>query len=226
MEKTKEARANAAAPYKKPSDTTVRKCYNCNKEGHSTATCPEPWTEASKKAMAKKGITKQNKGKGKEMAAIAIASSSKSVSSSTSTTSQLDWVASLSSADVKMKDSDDLVSHHTLLPLFSAISDQDCLHVIDSGCTIHCTPYRDQLFNVHTTPVTKLTVANSDVLELQVAGDMRVDFWKNVSPHQSFLKTYTITHNSLLHSLVYLNCQTLHFPFIITFVLFWIQTIL
>ncbi|THU90233.1 hypothetical protein K435DRAFT_841555 [Dendrothele bispora CBS 962.96] len=108
-EKSKDARANAAAPYnKKSSDSKDRKCFNCNKMGHTTVTCPEPWTEKSKEAMKAKGITKQNKGKAKETAAAAIAGpSTSSLSRATSSTAQSDWVASISSADVEMKDTDD-----------------------------------------------------------------------------------------------------------------------
>ncbi|KAF5346006.1 hypothetical protein D9758_013845 [Tetrapyrgos nigripes] len=91
-DKSKGERANAAAPYQKPSDKKDRKCFNCNKMGHTTQTCPEPWTEKSKEAMKKKGITKQsNKGKTKENASVAIsmpASSSSQIA--TTSTSQSD----------------------------------------------------------------------------------------------------------------------------------------
>ncbi|KAF5328459.1 hypothetical protein D9758_018921 [Tetrapyrgos nigripes] len=168
-DKSKGERANAAALYQKPSDGKKdRKCFNCNKMGHTTQTCPEPWTEKSKEAMKKKGITKQsNKGKAKENASVAVsmpASSSSQVV--TTSTLQLDWVQSISSGNVEMEDSETPVSHHISLPAFTAISDQDHTHIIDSGATIHCTPYLNLLFNVHTTPAITLTVANSEHLEL------------------------------------------------------------
>ncbi|KAF5368440.1 hypothetical protein D9758_002403 [Tetrapyrgos nigripes] len=74
LDKSKGECANAAAPYQKPSDGKKDwKCFNCNKMGHTTQTCPELWTEKSKEAMKKKGITKQsNKGKTKENASVAI----------------------------------------------------------------------------------------------------------------------------------------------------------
>ncbi|KAF5343860.1 hypothetical protein D9758_015894 [Tetrapyrgos nigripes] len=181
-DKSKGERANAAAPFQKPSDVKKdRKCFNCNKMGHTTLTCPEPWTEKSKEAMKKKGITKQsNKGKTKENASVAIsmpASSSSQIA--TTSTSQSDWVQSISSSDVEMEDSETPVSHHISLPAFTAISDQDHTHIIDSGATIHCTPYLNLLFNVHTTPAITLTVANSEHLDLQLAGDMRVEVRKD-----------------------------------------------
>ncbi|KAF5341332.1 hypothetical protein D9758_016166 [Tetrapyrgos nigripes] len=174
--------ANAAAPYQKPSDGKKdQKCFNCNKMGHTTQTCPEPWTEKSKEAMKKKGITKQsNKGKTKENASVAIsmpASSSSQIA--TTSTSQSDWVQSISSGDVEMEDSETPVSHHISLPAFTAISDQDHTYIIDSGATIHCTPYVNLLFNVHTTPAITLTVANSEHLDLRLAGDMRVEVRKD-----------------------------------------------
>ncbi|KAF5374382.1 hypothetical protein D9758_004567 [Tetrapyrgos nigripes] len=181
-DKSKGERANAAAPFQKPSDVKKdRKCFNCNKMGHTTLTCPEPWTEKSKEAMKKKGITKQsNKGKTKENASVAIsmpASSSSQIA--TTSTSQSDWVQSISSSDVEMEDSETPVSHHISLPAFTAISDQDHTHIIDSGATIHCTPYLNLLFNIHTTPAITLTVANSEHLDLQLAGDMRVEIRKD-----------------------------------------------
>ncbi|KAF5334108.1 hypothetical protein D9758_016083 [Tetrapyrgos nigripes] len=166
----------------KPSDGKKdRKCFNCNKMGHMTQTCPELWTEKSKEAMKKKGITKQsNKGKTKENASVAIsmpASSSSQIA--TTSTSQSDWVQSISSGDVEMEDSETPVSHHISLPAFTVISDQDHTHIIDSGATIHCTLYLNLLFNVHTTPAVTLTVANSEHLDLQLAGDMRVEVRKD-----------------------------------------------
>ncbi|KAF5342989.1 hypothetical protein D9758_013668 [Tetrapyrgos nigripes] len=181
-DKSKGERANAAVPFQKPSDVKKdRKCFNCNKMGHTTLTCPEPWTEKSKEAMKKKGITKQsNKGKTKENASVAIsmpASSSSQIA--TTSTSQSDWVQSISSSDVEMEDSETPVSHHISLPAFTAISDQDHTHIIDSGATIHCTPYLNLLFNIHTTPAITLTVANSEHLDLRLAGDMRVEVRKD-----------------------------------------------
>ncbi|KAF5337515.1 hypothetical protein D9758_016986 [Tetrapyrgos nigripes] len=181
-DKSKGECANAAVPYQKPSDGKKdRKCFNCNKMGHMTQTCPEPWTEKSKEAMKKRGITKQsNKGKTKENASVAISmpvSSSSQIA--TTSTSQLDWVQSISSGDVEMEDSETPVSHHISLPAFIAISDQDHTHIIDSGATIHCTPYLNLLFNIHTTPAVTLTVANSEHLDLQLAGDMRVKVRKD-----------------------------------------------
>ncbi|KAF5340147.1 hypothetical protein D9758_016860 [Tetrapyrgos nigripes] len=141
----------------------------------------KPWTEKSKEAMKKKGITKQsNKGKTKENASVAIsmpASSSSQIV--TTSTSQSDWVQSISSSDVEMEDSETPVSHHISLPAFTAISDQDHTHIIDSGATIHCTPYLNLLFNVHTMPAITLTVANSEHLDLRLAGDMRVEIRKD-----------------------------------------------
>ncbi|KAF5332957.1 hypothetical protein D9758_016428 [Tetrapyrgos nigripes] len=181
-DKSKGERANTAVPYQKPSDGKKdRKCFNCNKMGHTTQTCPKPWTEKSKEAMKKKGITKQsNKGKTKENASVAIsmpASSSSQIA--TTSTSQSDWVQSISLGDVEMEDSETPVSHHISLPAFTAISDQDHTHIIDSGATIHCTPYLNLLFNVHTTPAVTLTVANSEHLDLRLAGDMRVEVRKD-----------------------------------------------
>ncbi|KAF5329913.1 hypothetical protein D9758_018250 [Tetrapyrgos nigripes] len=166
----------------KPSDVKKdQKCFNCNKMGHTTQTCPEPWTEKSKEAMKKKGITKQsNKGKTKENASVAISMPTSSSSQiATTSTSQSDWVQSISSGDVEMEDSETPVSHHISLPAFTAISDQDHTHIIDSGATIHCTPYLNLLFNVHTTPAITLTVANSEHLDLRLAGDMRVEIRKD-----------------------------------------------
>ena len=56
------AHANAATPYSKPAAKPAKSnadmtCFNCNKKGHGTITCPEAWTEKSKEAMKKKGIT-------------------------------------------------------------------------------------------------------------------------------------------------------------------------
>ncbi|KAF5329906.1 hypothetical protein D9758_018258 [Tetrapyrgos nigripes] len=181
-DKSKGERANAAAPFQKPSDVKKdQKCFNCNKMGHTTQTCPEPWTEKSKEAMKKKGITKQsNKGKTKENASVAISMPTSSSSQiATTSTSQSDWVQSISSGDVEMEDSETPVSHHISLPAFTAISDQDHTHIIDSGATIHCTPYLNLLFNVHTTPAITLTVANSEHLDLRLAGDMRVEIRKD-----------------------------------------------
>ncbi|KAF5341293.1 hypothetical protein D9758_016652 [Tetrapyrgos nigripes] len=78
-----------------------------------------------------------------------------------------------------MEDSETPVSHHISLPAFTAISDQDHTHIIDSGATIHCTPYLNLLFNVHTTPAITLTVANSEHLDLRLAGNMRVEVRKD-----------------------------------------------
>ncbi|KAF5362721.1 hypothetical protein D9758_011699 [Tetrapyrgos nigripes] len=141
-DKSKGERANAAVLYQKPSDGKKdRKCFNCNKMGHTTQTCPELWTEKSKEAMKKKGITKQsNKGKTKENASVAISMPASSSQIATTSTSQSDWVQSISSGDVEMEDSETPVSHHISLPAFTAISDQDHTHIIDSGATIHCTP--------------------------------------------------------------------------------------
>ncbi|KAF5334576.1 hypothetical protein D9758_018363 [Tetrapyrgos nigripes] len=180
-DKSKGERANAAAPYQKPSDGKKdRKCFNCNKMGHTTQTCPELWTEKSKEAMKKKGITKQsNKCKTKENASVAISVPVSSSQIATTSTSQSDWVQLISSGDVEMEDSETPVSHHISLPAFTAISDQDHTHIIDSGATIHCTPYLNLLFNIHTTPAITLTVANSEHLDLRLAGDMQVEVRKD-----------------------------------------------
>ena len=202
-EKTKEARANAAAPYsnKKPSDSDKRKCFNCNETGHMTPTCPKPWTEKSKAAMKKKGITRQNKSATKESASVAVAGPSTSTSSTrieeVSSSAQLDWVQAISSGDVEMQDSEAVVSHHISLPAFTAISDQDQTHIIDSGATIHCTPYLNLLFNIHTTPAITLTVANSEQLELRLAGDMRVEVGKDDSK-SSAITLKNVYYNSKL----------------------------
>ncbi|KAK1220205.1 hypothetical protein PQX77_017025, partial [Marasmius sp. AFHP31] len=109
---TTTARA-AVAPYSKDAvDRSKTKCYNCNKLGHSMPTCPKPWTESSKAAMKKKGITRKSvaaaaKDKGKAKAAVAVASTgsteaSANIASTTSGTSQSAWIASLSDSDVVM----------------------------------------------------------------------------------------------------------------------------
>jgi hypothetical protein len=187
-EKGKE-RAAAAVPYPKakPSkpDQSMIKCFNCNELGHSTMVCPKPWTEKSKIAM-KKGFTRKSIAKAMAStsdqatttasASLAVAGPSTPLPSMSRTSSsmQADWVNSLSGANVEMKDSDGLVSHFTF-PAFTIIPDQDYTHIIDSGASIHCTPYRDLLFNVHMVPAVTLTVANSKKLDLRLAGDMHVE---------------------------------------------------
>ncbi|KAK1215376.1 hypothetical protein PQX77_022023 [Marasmius sp. AFHP31] len=109
---TTTARA-AVAPYSKDAvDRSKTKCYNCNELGHSTPTCSKPWTESSKAAMKKKGITRKSvaavtKDKGKAKAAVAVTSTgsteaSANIASTTSGASQSAWIASLSDSDVVM----------------------------------------------------------------------------------------------------------------------------
>ena len=90
----------------------------------------------------------------------------------TSSSSQSAWIAALSDSDVEMHVSTSILSFSTALPLFATSSTDKSLHVIDSGATIHCTPYRDMLFNVHSAPTILLTVANSEQLVMKLAGDM------------------------------------------------------
>jgi hypothetical protein len=93
------------------------------------------------------------------------------------------WLASLTDTDVKM----DVSPYNFIFPAFIALSSNNKpIHIIDTSTTIHCTPYCDLLFNVHIVSIMLLTVANSEQLVLNLAGNMIV-------------KMYTITH-------FYLSC--------------------
>ncbi|KAI0336920.1 hypothetical protein BDW22DRAFT_1340843, partial [Trametopsis cervina] len=188
------ARATAA-PYSKAKPEQAKPpvtCYNCNEEGHTTPTCPKPWTEKSKAAMKAKGITRKSvaaAAKGKQASGAAaststatglvanVASSSNAVASSSKTgkSSQSAWIESLTDSDVDMHVSTHFTAIATALPLYATLSSDESVHVIDTGASIHCTPYRNLLFNVHSVPTVLLTTANSEQLILNLAGDMVVE---------------------------------------------------
>jgi hypothetical protein len=182
------ARAAAAASYKKDADkrntTRELKCFNCNEKGHMTPNCPKAWTEKSKEAMKKKGITRKNASTArveKKKSGNTASSSSTAATANMATTSTISnaasrqsaWIASLSDADIEMNVS---TSINFTLPAFMASSSNDKpVHILDTGATIHCTPYRNLLFNVHAVPTVLLTVANSEQLVLNLASDMVVE---------------------------------------------------
>jgi hypothetical protein len=173
----------AATPYTKLSASTscpLLKCFNCNENSHTTPICPKPWTPKSTEAMKKKGITCS---KVAQYANVAAGPSTQPASIK-EVSSQSDWVNPLSSGDVM--NIDDNISHTIAFPLFTALSDQERMHILDSGATIHCTPYCDLLFNAHTTPLLNLTVANSEQLDLRLAGDMQLELSKNGSKPTPF----------------------------------------
>ena len=65
------------------------------------------------------------------------------------------------------------------------------VHIIDTGCTIHCMLYCDLLFNIHTVSTVLLMVANSEQLVLNLAGDMVAEVdaeQENGKPTQLLLK--------------------------------------
>jgi hypothetical protein len=179
---------SAAAPYKKEVDkrntTRELKCFNCNETGHMTPDCPKAWTEKSKEAMKRKGITRKSASTArveKKKSGNTASSSSTAATANMATTSTISnaasrqsaWIASLSDADVEMNVST-LINF--TLPAFTASSSNDKpVHILDTGATIHCTPYRNLLFNVHAVPTVLLTVANSEQLVLNLAGDMVVE---------------------------------------------------
>jgi hypothetical protein len=133
----------AAAPYVKPNalaSCPLLKCFNCNEDGHTMPICPKPWTPKSTEAMKKKGITRSKVAQ----RANAAAGPSTQPASIEEVLFQSDWVNLLLSGDVKNVDED--VSHTIAFPLFTALSDQERMYILDSGATIHCTPYRDLFF--------------------------------------------------------------------------------
>lgn len=87
----------------------------------------------------------------------------------------------------------------TALPLYVTSSSDESVHVIDTGATIHCTPYRDLLFNVHSVPIVLLTVANSEQLVLNLAGDMVVEVdSEQTNGTSTFLMLKNVYFNSSL----------------------------
>jgi hypothetical protein len=116
--------------------------------------------------------------------------------SSKEKSSQSAWIVLLSDANIEMNVS----SSHFIFPAFTALSSNDKpIHIIDTGATIHCTPYCDLLFNVHTVPTVLLTVANSEQLVLNLAGDMVVEVdseQENGTPNSILLQN--VYFNSLL----------------------------
>ena len=193
--KTRGARANAATPYPKTSPPqTQRKltCFNCNAEGHQTPDCPKPWTAKSKAAMLKKGITHQKQ----NATMIALASEAETATacaSQTTTTTdinaendilalataqadaQSDWVNSVSASDVTMTDATSVSIDYLTAPVFTALTSPNILHLIDSGATMHCTPYMSRLFNVHAASPLNIMVANSTVMTAKLKGDMAIN---------------------------------------------------
>ena len=105
------------------------------------------------------------------------------------------------------------ISLHLSLPAFTAVSDQDRSHILDTGATIHCTPYLDLLFNVHTILKLTLTVANSEQLELRLAGDMRVDVPKTESEYSTIILK-NVYYNSKLPFTLMSICQLPNFTFL------------
>jgi hypothetical protein len=187
VERTQKTGSAAAAPYKKDADKRSKepKCFNCNELGHMTPNCPKAWTEKSKAAMKKKGITQNSastvraeKKKSSNTATSLLTNATANLANSTTlpvsqiTGSASSWIASLTDANVDMN-----VSHHInfTLPAFTASSSNNKpVHILDTGATIHCTPYQNLLFNVHAVPTVLLTVANSEQLVLNLAGNMVV----------------------------------------------------
>jgi hypothetical protein len=180
--------AAAAAPYKKDVDkrNTTRdiKCFNCNKIGHTMSDCPMAWTEKSKEAMKKKDITRKStstarvekKKSGNTASSLSTAATANMATISTISdvaSSQSAWIALLTDADVEMNVST-LINF--TFPAFTASSSNDKpVHILDTGATIHCTPYCNLLFNVHAVPTVLLTVANSEQLVLNLASNMVVE---------------------------------------------------
>jgi hypothetical protein len=165
------------------------KCYNYGEAGHMTPDCPKLWTEKSKEAMKKKDITRKSVSTARAEKKTANAASSSSTNAlanaATSTTmhvptatsskgksSQSVWIVLLSDINIEMNVS----SSHFILFAFTALSSNDKpVHIIDTSAMIHCTPYHDLLFNVHIVSTVLLTIANSEQLVLNLAGDMVVE---------------------------------------------------
>ena len=170
------AHAHAASPYSRPAAHKKGKktkgapgqvtCYNCGKEGHMTADCTEAWTPKSQAAMKEKGI----KPKPHQMALSSKSGSAHAVVVSQGARGQ-SWLSSVSSSDAASTISS--VRHTTFtLPVYTALTSQNMLHLIDSGATIYCTPYMSRLYNVHSTDPLTITVANQSSMTSRLKGQM------------------------------------------------------
>ena len=220
---TRTAHANAATPYPKSRPTGMQKkkltCFNCNREGHTTQHCNKPWTQKSEEAMKKKGITKKASSSSavacastslltllnaKPQTEIALASTS---AAQTEGVSNSDWLASVSGGDVQMSDAS--VSIDYSFPVFTALNSPNILHLIDTGATIHCTPYMSRLFNVHAAPPLNIMVANSTVMTAKLKGDLALNLVGEDGKVSSLILNdvyycanmpFTLISVSLLHS--------------------------
>ena len=140
----------------------VPHCFNCRKPGHLSKDCWNEPTEATTQARAKK-------------AAAALIPKSQNAAR-----------AAPETADVHMVDASP-VPNGNQTPQFTAwVSLNECTSVIsinkmsymqttdiiDSGATIHATPYLFRLTNVRTVPPIYVTLANRSTVTLNVSGTM------------------------------------------------------
>ena len=149
----------------------VPRCFNCQKPGHLSKDCWNEPTEATTKARSKSAAA----------APIGKSQSQKVASSATET------------SDVHMGDAPP-VPNGNQTPQFTAwvslnactsviminkMSHMQTTDIIDSGATIHATPYLFRLMNVQTIPPIYVTLANRSTVTLNKSGTMRIGIPKD-----------------------------------------------
>lgn len=90
----------------------------------------------------------------------------------------MDWVTSIASSDEAAYQSS--VCDNTItLPVFTALTTPNMIHLIDSGATLFCTPYMTRLQNVHATKPLTITVANRSAMITRLKGEMSLTVVSN-----------------------------------------------